>query len=298
MKSKKIITLAGLLLFGFLIWNLLLKPYDYLVSFKADTFPGAINQTIKTWNNSLEGASIEKSSDILHLDQTIPFADSTFLYQWEIEAITDSTSSIKVYVTDLDHSLKNRLTFPFFQTDFEKRVKSSVLEFNAKLKEHISKFSVKIDGESAIQETYYAYVSIESPQIEKAFGMMKNYSFLSDFLASNNAELNGRPFVLINDWDTENDFIKYDFCYPIIYSDSLVAHPIISYQQMKRQKALKATYHGNYIYSDRAWYALLDYAKKHKIQVDKKTQEVFHNNPNIGGDELQWTADIFMPILE
>ena len=56
-------------------------------------------------------------------------------------------------------------------------------------------------------------------------------------------------FVLINDWDTENDFIKYDFCYPIIYSDSLVAHPIISYQQMKRQKALKATYHGNYIYS-------------------------------------------------
>jgi effector-binding domain-containing protein len=298
MKLKKITSVLGIILLSFLVWYFFLKPYDYLVSFKAKTFPGTINQSVKTWNKTLKGATMEKTSNILQFDQTIPYNDSTFLYQWSIKPINDSTSMVKVYVTDLDHSFNNRLSYPFSHTDFEKRVKNSMLDFNAKLKEHISNFSVKIEGESEIKEIFCAYVSIESPQIEKALGMMKNYSFLSDFLASTNAELNGRPFVVINDWDKENDIIKYDFCYPVKNNDSLVEHPIISYKLIKRQKALKATFHGNYIYSDRAWYALLDYANKFNIPVVSKPMEVFQNNPNIGGDELQWTAEVFMPIVE
>ena len=298
MKLKKILSTSGILLIGFLSWYLFLKPYDYLVSFTAKTFPGTINQTIKTWNISIKGASIEKSADILHLDQTIPYADSTFLYRWEIEPITDSTSSIKVYVTDLDHSLQNRLTYPFFHTDFEKRVKNSMLDFNAKLKEHISRFKVKIVGESQIKETFCAYISIESTQIGKAMGMMKNYSLLTSTLLAENTALDGRPFIVINEWNMANDSIKYDFCYPIKKNDSLKAHPQLSYKEIKSQKALKAIYNGNYISSDRAWYALLDYAKNHKIKVSKNPVEIFHNNPNIGGDELKWTAEIFMPILD
>lgn len=298
MKLKKITSVLGIVLLCFLIWYFFLKPYDYLVSFKAKTFPGTINQSVKAWTISLDGATMEKTSNILQFDQTIPYNDSTFLYQWSINPINDSTSMVKVYVSDLDHSFNNRLTYPFYHTDFEKRVKNSMLDFNAKLKDHISKFSVKIDGESEIKEIFCAYVSIESSQIQKAFGMMKNYSFLSDFLTSSNAELDGRPFVIINDWDKENDFIKYDFCFPIKNNDSLVEHPVISYKLIKRQKALKATYHGNYIYSDRAWYALLDYAKEFNIPVESKPIEIFQNNPNIGGDELQWTAEVFMPIVE
>jgi effector-binding domain-containing protein len=298
MKSKKILSISGILLIGFLVWYLFLKPYDYLVSFTAKTFPGTINQTIKTWNTSIKGASIKKSADILHLDQAIPYADSTFLYQWEIKPITDSTSAIKVYVTDLDHSLQNRLTYPFFHTDFEKRVKNSMLDFNEKLKEHISRFKVKIVGESEIEETFCAYISIESTQIGKAMGMMKNYSLLTSTLLANKTELNGKPFIVINEWNMANDSIKYDFCYPIKKNDSLTKHPLLSYKEIKSQKALKAIYNGNYISSDRAWYALLDYAKKHEIEVDERPFEIFHNNPNMGGDELEWTADIYMPVIQ
>jgi len=43
---------------------------------------------------------------------------------------------------------------------------------------------------------------------------------------------------------------------------------------------------------------LLDYAENHDIVVDKKPLEVFYSNPNFGGDELQWEAEIFMPIKE
>ena len=285
-----------MLLSGFLVWFLFLKPYDYLVSFKVKTLPGTINQSIKLWSTTLVGARIESSEDILVLKQIVPYNDSTFQYHYKIEPINDSTSMVKVYVTDMEHSFKNRLTHPLFHTDFEKRVKNSMVELSDNLKEHVSRFKVKIDGESEIKETYCAFISIECSQIEKAMGMMKNYSLLTNTLVTHNIELNGRPFIAVNNWNMKNDSIKFDFCYPIKNMDSVFQHPSISFKKIKGKKALKATYNGNYITSDRAWYALLDYADKNNINVEHQPFEVFNNNPNMGGDELKWSVDVYMPI--
>jgi len=281
---------------GFLVWFLFLKPYDYLVSFKVKTLPGTINQSIKLWNTSLDGARIESSENLLVLKQIVPYNDSTFQYQYEIDPVNDSTSMVKVYVTYLEHSFKNRITYPLFHTDFEKRVKNSMVELSDNLKEHVSRFKVKIDGESEIKETYCAFISIECSQIEKALGMMKNYSVLTNTLVGSNIELSGRTFIAVNNWDMKNDSIKFDFCYPIKNMDSVFQHPTISFKKIEGKSALKATYNGNYITSDRAWYALLDYADKNNINVEHQPFEVFHNNPNIGGDELLWSVDVYMPI--
>ncbi|MEL4455329.1 GyrI-like domain-containing protein [Lutimonas vermicola] len=295
---KKSIVLISVLLSGFLVWYLFIKPYDYLVTFKAKTIPGVINQSLKLWNTSLEGAKIESTEDISVLKQTVPYRDSTFLYQYKIKPISDSTSIVKVYVTDLDHSFMNKLSHPFSHTDFEKRVKNSMVEFSDKLNEHISRFTVKVEGESEIKETYCAYISIECRQIEKALGMMKNFTLLSGTLLANNIELNGRPFISVNNWDMKNDRIQYDFCYPVKNNDSSFQHPKIAFKKINRKKALKAIYNGNYITSDRAWYALLDYANKNNIKLEQKPFEVFQNNPNMGGDELLWTTEVYLPIIE
>lgn len=295
---KKIILIISVLISSFLIWLLFLKPYDYLVTFKVKTLPGTINQSIKLWNTSLDGAKIESSEDISILNQIVPYNDSTFQYQYKIEAINDSSSMVKVYVTDMDHSFKNRLTHPLYHTDFEKRVKNSMVELSDNLNEHISRFNVKIDGEAEIKETYCAFISIECKQIEKALGMMENYSVLTNTLVGHNIELNGRPFISVNKWNIKNDSIKFDFCYPIKNMDSVFQHPTISFKKIPRKKAIKAIYNGNYITSDRAWYVLLDYAERNDISIDKKPFEVFHNNPNMGGDELQWKTEIYMPITD
>ena len=34
------------------------------------------------------------------------------------------------------------------------------------------------------------------------------------------------------------------------------------------------------------------------IEVEEKPVEIFFNNPNMGGDELKWRADIYMPLSE
>jgi len=293
---KKVILVLGVLLLAGLVWYLFIKPYDYVVSFKARTFPGTINQSLKIWNSTLKDAQLVNQEGLTHLEQNIKFNDSTYLYQWDIIPLTDSTSKVKVYVKDLDHSFKNKIAIPFFNTDFEKRTVSTVKDFNEKLNEHIDKFRVKVIGKSELTSTYCAYVSVKTTQFGKAKGMMYNYPLLNTILANNGIELNGRPFIEVTQWNKETDSIRYDFCYPIIKSDTLPTHPDLKYKQFNSRNALKAIYNGNYITSDRAWYALMDYAAKNDIEISGLPVEVFHNNPNMGGDALKWKAEVYFPL--
>ena len=293
--KKVILVLLPLLVAG-LLWYLFIKPYDYLVTFKARTFPGTINQSIKTWNSTLKDAQLVNQEGLNQLEQNIKFSDSTYLYQWDIIPLTDSTSKVKVYVKDLDHSLQNKIAIPFFNTDFEKRTISTVKDFSEKLNEHIDNFRVKVTGKKELAASYCAYVSVKTNQFGKAKGMMYNYPLLNTILANNGIELNGRPFLEVNQWDKETDSIQFDFCYPIIKSDSLPQHPDLKYKQFNSRNALMAVYNGNYITSDRAWYALMDYAGKNDIQVTGLPVEVFQNNPNMGGDALTWKAEIYLPL--
>ena len=281
-----------------LLWYLFARPYDYVASIKVNTFSGAINQSIKTWGASLKDSRFIEQTDLNHLKQQIKFNDSLFSFQWEIEALSDSTSKIYVYVKDVDHSLLNKLRIPFSDTDFEKRTKKTLLEFNKELKEHVENFRVTVIGTDSIPSSYCAYVSLSGKQTEKARGMMQNYSMLDQLILKNDIRPNGRPFIEVTKWDIKTDSIHYNFCYPIIKSDSLPLHKTIQYKRFNGKKALKAIYNGNYITSDRAWYALLDYADKNGFKVENKPVEIFYNNPNVGGNELSWKTEVFMPIKE
>lgn len=292
---KKLFFGIVLLICGGLIWLLFVKSADYTVSIETKTVPGVVNQTIKTWNQTLEFSEIQQQ-DYKNLSQTIKFNDSTFLVEWNITGIHDSLSEIKIGFSDKNSGPMTRLTHLFTETDFEKRARLTALDFNENLKNHLDNFRVKVIGESTIDSTYYAYVTEETTQIGKASGMMRNYSYVSTFLAEKKVELNGLPIVEITEWDRDQDRIKFNFCYPVKYSDSFPEHEEIAFKLLKSQKALKAIYNGNYISSDRAWYYLMEYAERNKISVDPKPVEFFFNNPNMGGNSMEWSAEVYMPI--
>ena len=295
---KKIILFIGIILIVSVVWYLFIKPNDYQVNFKVKTFPGTINQIIKTWNNTLDGSKMieQESGDLLRLKQQIQFGDSIHIYSWHIVPETDSTSKVKVFIKDPQHSVKNKLTVPFSDTDFEKRSRKTLLDFNKKLNEHISNFKVKIIGKQHIDSTFCACTAQTTTQFGKARGMMKDFPLLDGFLATNGLKLNGRPFLEVTKWDIVKDSLTFNFCYPIIKSDTLPQHPDLSYKQLPSISAIKAEYYGNYITSDRAWYALLDYAKKNNLEINALPIEVFHNNPNMGGEELKWKTEVYLPL--
>ncbi len=291
---KKIgLVVLGILL-SFLAWYLFISPADFTATFTAKALPGTLNQTLKNWNFEEKG-QITGQEGLGHIAQELAFNDSLHLYQWSFKAISDSTSKVKVQIKDLDHSFKNRFEKVFADTDFERRSATTVKNFYDYIEKHLKRFNITYDGESELPTTYCAYIPIRGKQNEKSIAMRQNFSMLSGVMANNGVRLNGTPFIEVTDWDIENDSISYNFCFPIIRSERLPIHPTIKYKRIFATKALKATYNGDYTYSDRSWYTLLHKANELGKQVEAKPIEVFHNNPSFG-DEMNWIAEIYMPL--
>ncbi|NAY92059.1 AraC family transcriptional regulator [Muricauda sp. JGD-17] len=295
---KKFFIAFGALITLTIFWYLFLKPQDYQVSFKVKALPGTVYETVKAWNLTLDNPQPIKYVSLSNFEQTITIKDSIHVYKWNISSIHDSLSQVKVNISDPDHSLMNKIKIPFSDTDFEKGARKTLLDFNQFLNNHLDEIKVEIIGEDELFSTFCACVSLKTSQAMKAGGIMDNYSFLSSIIVENAVQPNGPPFLEVVDWNLEKDSLTYNFCFPIVRSEKLPRHPDVSYKRIFSKRALKAEYHGNYITSDRAWYSLLHYAKKNDIPIEAKPIEVFYNNPNFGGDELQWRTEVFMPIKD
>ncbi len=292
---KKVSLFLLFLILGGIFWYVFVYPYDYLVTMQVRANIGTINQTVKLWNTSLDNSELTSDDDLTSISQKLHFNDSTHIYDWDISEENDSITKIKIFTKDSAHSKINKIKIPFFETDFEKRTKNTLQGFSKLLAEDLKNSKVKVVGEGEIDSTYYAYVSNKTTQFGKAGGMMRDFPLLDPFLVNNGVELNGKPFIQITRWDMAKDSLEFRFCYPIIKNDSLPQHPDLKYGFRKQQKGLKAIYNGNYITSDRAWYALLDHAKRNNIEITGLPVEIFYNNPNTGVNEINWKAEIYMP---
>ncbi len=290
------IILTGMVLAS--VWYFFLKKEDVRAKFSAKTYPGTIVQTIKVWNKSLDNAEIVDQVNFNSLTQRITIDSIPYFYEWNLNQITDSSTVIVVSVNEPGNSFVNRLSSLFIDSEIEKNTKATLRDFLSKLNEHLDNINVEVNGLSEIESTNCVYIPIETNQLGKAMGMMSNYTLLSSFILDNEIQPNGVPIVEITEWDLSSDAIKFNFCYPIKETDSIPQHPIIRSKILDGSKAIKATYNGNYITSDRAWYALLYYAEKNGLKTSDLPIEVFYNNPNIDDNEKSWKAEIFLPVVE
>lgn len=295
---KKVISLfLGLLIIA-AVWYFFIKKNDYIVRFEASSTVGTINQSIKSWKLTKQNSTLHPSESLEIVKQQLIYGDSTHQYTWELKPKTDSTTAVILGVKDEEHSIANRLQVllgnPFIKTQAEANAK----DFYNGLNDHLDDFDVSINGESVIPPSYTAYVSIDGTQLGKAGGMMKYYGYLSQLMLKDGIEPKGTPFIEVTHWNQTTDSISYNFCFPIKNRENLPQLPEVQYKRLFERKALKATYHGNYITSDRAWYRLLAYAKENNIEVLEEPFEIFYNNPSTGGNDRNWKAEIFMPIKE
>lgn len=274
-------------------------PYDYTVRFEAPSFPGTVNQSVKIWHQTAGtlDSQVEKG-DIMDFMQEVQAGDSIHQYSWHLEPLTDSTTKVRVGIKDIDNSLANRWDVLTGGSAIEKISRRMLTEYLEGLQEHVDQFKVRIEGISEMPSTFYAYVQLESDQHGKAGGMMDHYQFMSSILLSNQVELNGPPMVIVDEWNQQTDSLKYKFAFPVVRSDQLPEHPLIQYKRIFPDRALKAVYNGNYITSDRAWYALKTYAEQQGFEVEETPVEIFYNNPTLGGDATRWKAEIFLPLKE
>lgn len=300
MRSKKNIVGLSAVLSLFLVWYLFIKESDYTISFKINTATGTVFQGVQEWSAAQalkdnENYVILEKKNFEFLKYEMRKGDSEFYYAWDIKSVNDSVTKIDVNIKDLNHSLYNKITVPFFKTDFKQEQIKKITSFKKGLDEHLKVLKVKIDGEGTSKATFVAYINLKSVLQEKAQSMIQNDATITGYLQSNNIKIVGRPFVEVQNWDLDSEKLDFNYCFPIEKRADFPPSDVVKFKTLPALKGLKATYFGNFRTSDRAWFALIDYAKRHDYKLRNKPLEHFLANPFNGGEEIEWETQIIIP---
>lgn len=297
---KKIIIACSAFLSLFLIWYLIIKKTDYSISFKVNAATGTVFQGIQEWSNAQDLKDSEKyvileKRNFDFIKQEMTKKEVQMHYTWDITSINDSVTKVNVGIKDLNHSWYNKVTAPFFSTEFKEEQIKKITDFKKGLSEHLKNFKVRIDGEGESEETFVAYINLKSVLQEKARYMIANDALITGFLFENQIKIIGRPYLEIVKWDLDKETIDFNYCFPVEKPTNNIVNDVVKFKTLPVVKGLKATYYGNFRTSDRAWFALFDYAKKHNLKLENKVLEHFLSNPFNGGEELQWETKIIIP---
>lgn len=299
--NNKLKLLLAVVILSFLGWYFLLKQSDYTITFKVNADTGTISQGIMEWSTTQSKSQNElytllEKRNYGFIKQQMKKGNQVMEYTWNMESINDSITNVIVGVKDLNHSFYNRLTAPFIPTKFRTEQIEKIKSFKIGLEDHIDDFKIRIDGEKSSEEIYVAYISLKSVMQEKAQTMIGYDPEIVGYLDRNKIKIIGhRPYLEVTDWDQEEETVSFNYCFPIPKNTKYVQDDNVKFKTIPAFKGLQATYFGNYRTSDRAWFTLLDYAKKNNIKLQKKVLEHFLANPFNGGNELEWETKIIIP---
>jgi hypothetical protein len=293
---KKIVAIVVVALMGAVGYYFFVVPYEFEVRFSTKTLPGDVIETIRIWNRSLDQSKVENVVAFDQLSQQISWEGSTYRFLWKFEPIHDSLTKVIVRISEPQKRLTNKMLVPFGNPKIEVDAAKISKTFFDVLKTHLDITRVKIIGESSLDSTLCVCRSLKTDQVSKANGMMNEYSLLISFVDAHNLKVKDEPIVRIEEWDHENGTLAFDFCFQIHPVDVLPPAETVTFKKFPGTRALKAEYRGNYITSDRAWYALLRYAEMNGYKTSGKPIEYFHDNPNLGMNERNWKAEIYLPL--
>ena len=302
-KNKKFLLPILLLLCAFLIWYLFLKKSDYTINFKAKTATRTIFQGIQDWSK-IQSETYKKDYIILEkhnfdfIKQELNSGNDSYTYAWKIKSINDSVSQVSVDISQKNAGIYNRLTVPFFSTDFKTEQLKKIENFRDGLNSHLKTHKIKIDGVGNSDEVFVAYLELESPAQEKAQTMIMNDGKITGYLHANEIKIIGKPYLEVTKWDEDKETLAFNYCFPIDKNTKYIADVNVKFKLIPSVKGLTATFYGNYRTSDRAWFTLIDYAKKHNFNLNHKPLEHYLANPFNGGNEIEWETKVLIPFAK
>ncbi len=284
----------------FLVWYLFVKENDYIITFKVKTTTGTVHQGVQDWvtgrkkSNNENYILVTKQKYNL-LKYILKNDKNTLNYNWEIQPVNDSITEVKVGISDCNNSIYNRVTVPFLATDFKEDQLKKITDFKKGLDDHIKDFKINKVKEGTSPEVYVAYISLKSVMQEKAQTMIMNDAIITGFIFKNHIKIIGKPYLEITNWDDEKENLEFNYCFPIDKNALVGNDTNVKFKTIPEHKGLTVSYFGNFRTSDRGWFAILDYAKKHNLELEVKPLEHFLANPFNGGNELEWETQIIIP---
>jgi effector-binding domain-containing protein len=299
MANKNFAAILLFLLFAILCcWFFLLEKGAYTTSFTTSSAPGVVYEKVLNWKfRKFQEVEIVEKMPFYNIRQKLDFRkDSTFL-DWSFIPLNDSITQVELKAISANPSFENRLKMLFKNDKLEEGLETELAQLQETLISDKELYSVQVNGETTSPASNCACISLNSKTDGKAFKMMASIDHLSDFVLENNLETTGRPRVIIQKWNIKKDSIAFDFCFPVL-AEKQPQHPLIFFRNIPAVLSLKATFRGNYMFSHLAWYELLNYAERNGYEVQPLPQEIFYDNPELGGDSRNWKAEIFFPLKQ
>jgi effector-binding domain-containing protein len=280
---------------------LLTRPSDYQAHFTAKTVLDIAYFSILNWNSWNRNELIPKfeilnKTPVSSVSMKVSVHDSTLVFKWKFEKVSDSITRIRVYVSDSQRKYYNRLIGRFFNTPFKNSVRSNLFDIKSRLEFLSKSVHYEFTGYSQLEKKSCVCMNLKSTIRGKAMTMLSNVTELNQFVSQNNLELNGPPFLVIYDWSELSDSIRYDFCFPVRRTDAVPENPKIKLKTIETMDAVKTDFYGNYSLTDVTWHNLAEEVKKMGHTSNHKIVEVFYNDPHAGGNELEWKAGIYMGV--
>lgn len=305
---KKIILILFILALAGLTWYLFIKKYDYQFQTTAKYGVGAVFYELRGWEK-INDPEISGKIDIIdkepfkRLTQKMSLNDSTFVeMNWELEKLTDTTTAISLNVQSEKNQLSNRFDIinPFQKSIYIDSLKQNILAFKKLLNEHQEAYRISLeDGLTKTPAMECICSSSKNIAIDKkADEMMATISLLENYILTNKLNIKGYPFLKVNKWNREEDIIDFDFCFPIDHIQGLQETANLNLKKYPSQKSLKVIFNGNYRLSHIAWYDILNLAEEKSYKTTGLPMEIFYDNPKIDIDELNWKAEIYLPVIE
>lgn len=305
---KKIFLSFLVLIIAGLTWYLFLKKYDYQFQTTAKYGPGAVFYELRGWEK-INDPEISGKIDLVdkkpfhELTQRMSLKDSNFIeLNWELERLTDSTTAISLNVRSNKDQLSNRwdIINPLEKSKYIDSLKHNILAFKRLLNEHQDVYKISLT-DSLVDTPGMDCICSTSKNIaidKKAEEMMATISLLENYVLSKKLKIEGYPFVKVIKWNKKEDIIDFDFCFPVKMEKGLENTSGLTLKKYPSQKALKVIYNGNYRLSHIAWYDILNIAKERGYGTGGLPLEIFYDNPKIDVDELNWKAEVYLPIEE
>lgn len=305
---KKIVLSLLLIILAGLVWYLFIKKYDYQFETTAKYGPGAVSYELSEWkslNDQDKSGKIEvvDRDNFNSLTQRVELDSSKYLeLNWELEKKNDSITAITLNVVSQKNKLGNRFDIvnPFQNSRYIDSLKGQVINFKKVLLQNQTRYRITPEKELADSPEMKCVCS-SSKNIaltDKASEMMRTIAILENYILENRIDLNGYPFLKVTNWDIEKDLIDFNFCFPVSDISNLMETNTIRLKKYPSKKALKLIFNGNYRLSHVSWFDLFYLAGERGYEPDGWPMEVYHDNPKIDMNELQWIAEVYLPVKE
>lgn len=174
----------------------------------------------------------------------------------------------------------------------------SLTNLDRKLDYEINTYSIKVNGLSNKLENFYLEQTFTS-EISK---IPKNseivISKITKFCKQNTITISGKPFIIYNTYDSENELATISICIPIKEDIFIVEGSDIMSKKLKGFQAVKTTMTGDYVHSKAALDKTKEYIKANNLTKDFAFShvEVFVVGKKEEKSPSKWITEIYIPV--